>query len=73
MDSADERLEILDSIINMDITVDDLRRILMLFRFAKYQMESEDESHLDINDEVLMRWLENLYDETLKIEGFNCF
>ena len=73
MDLADKRLEILDSIINMDITVDDLRRILMLFRFAKYQMESEDESHLDINDEVLMRWLENLYDETLKIEGFNCF
>ena len=73
MDSADERLEILDSIINMDITVDDLRRILMLFRSVKYQMEYDDESHLDINDEVLMSWLEHLYNKTLKIEGLNCF
>jgi hypothetical protein len=73
MDLADKRLEILDSIINMDITVDDLRRILMLFRSVKYQMESEDESNLDINDEVLMGWLEHLYNETLKIEGINCF
>ena len=73
MDSADNRLEILDRVINLDITVDDLRRILMLFRSVKYQMESEDESNLDINDEVLMGWLEHLYNETLKIEGINCF
>jgi len=65
MDSADNRLEILDSIINMDITVDDFRRILMLFRSVKYRMEHDDESHLDINDEVLMSWLEHLYNETL--------
>ncbi len=65
MDLADKRLEILDSIINMDITVDDLRRILMLFRSVKYRMEYDDENHLDLQDEVLMRWLEHLYIETL--------
>jgi len=65
MDSADNRLEILDRVINLDITVDDLRRILMLFRSVKYRMEYDDENHLDLQDEVLMRWLEHLYIETL--------
>ena len=73
MDSEDKRLEILDSIINMDITVDDLRRILMLFRYVNYQMESEDENHSGFNDEVLRSWLEYLYNESFKTEGINCF
>ena len=73
MDPADKRSEILDSIINMDVTVDDLRRILMLFRYVNYQTEPDDESHHDIHNEVLVSWLEHLYNETLKIEGINCF
>ena len=73
MDSEDKRLEILDNIINMDITLDDLRRILMLFRYVNYQMEPEYESHSDFNDEVFMSWLEHLYNDSLKIEGINCF
>ena len=73
MDLADKRLEALDTVINMDITVDDLRRILMLFRYVKYRMEYDDENHLDLHDEVLMRWLEHLYTESLRIEGINCF
>lgn len=72
MDSEDERLEALDIVINMDITVDDLRRILMLFRYIKYRMEYDDECHLDLHDEVLMRWLEHLYTESLKTEGIIC-
>jgi hypothetical protein len=73
MDSEEKRLEILDSIINMDITVDDLRRILMLFRYVNYQMESDDESNPDFNDEALQSWLEYLYNESLKTEGIVCF
>jgi len=73
MDSEEKRLEILDSIINMDITVGDLRRILMLFRYVNYQMESDDESHPDFNDEALKSWLEYLYNESLKTEGIVCF
>jgi len=73
MDSVDERLEVLDTVINLDITVDDLRRILMLFRYVKYRMEYDDESHLDLQDEVLMRWFEHLYIESLRIEGINSF
>jgi len=73
MDSEDKRLEILDSIINMDITVDDLRRILMLCRYVNYKMESEDENHSGFNDEVLKSWLEYLYNELFKINGINCF
>jgi hypothetical protein len=73
MDLADKRLEALDRVINLDITVDDLRRILMLFRYVKYRMEYDDESNFDLHDEVLMRWLEHLYNESLRIEGINCF
>ena len=73
MDLADNRLEALDAVINVDITVDDLRRILMLFRYVKYRMEYDDESHLDLQDEVLMRWFEHLYIESLRIEGINSF
>lgn len=73
MDSEDKRLEALDAVINLDITVDDLRRILMLFRYVKYRMEYDDESHFDLHDEVLMRWFEHLYIESLRIEGINCF
>jgi hypothetical protein len=73
MDAEYERLEALDIVINMDITVDDLRRILMLFRYIKYRMEYDDECHLDLRDEVLMRWLEHLYTESLRTEGINCF
>jgi hypothetical protein len=73
MDAEYERLEALDTVINMDITVDDLRRILMLFRYVKYRMEYDDENHLDLHDEVLMRWFEHLYTESLRTEGINCF
>ncbi len=57
----------------MDITVGDLRSILMLLKYVNYQRESEDESHSDFNDEALISWLEYLYNESLKTEGINCF
>jgi len=57
----------------MNITVGDLRSILMLLKYVNYQRESEDESHSDFNDEALKSWLEYLYNESLKTEGINCF
>jgi hypothetical protein len=72
MDLADKRLEILDKVIRLDLTVDDLRRILMLFKYVKYRMQGDDENHFDLYDEVLMRGLENQYSESLRMEGISC-
>ena len=73
MDAEDKRLETLDRVINLDITVDDLRRIIMLFRYVKDRMEYDDGRHIDLQDEVLMRWFEHMYIESLRIEGINSF
>ena len=73
MDTIDERLEALDRIIKLNITIDDLRRIIMLFRYINHQMEYNDESHIDLHDKLLMRWFEHIYDESLKKEGITCF
>ena len=68
MDSADKRSEILDSIINMDINVNDLKRILMIIGHVNYQIESEYEHHSFFNEEALKSWLEYLYNEPLEME-----
>ncbi|UCB44428.1 MAG: hypothetical protein JSV25_09395 [Spirochaetota bacterium] len=73
MDLYDKRLEILDKVIKLELTVDDLRRILMIFRFFKYRMETDGENQFDLYDEVLMKWLEYQYNDSLKMEGINCF
>ena len=68
MDSMDKRLEILDSIINMDININDLRRTLMIFKYVNYQIEYECEHHSNFNEEALKSWLEYIYNKSLKIE-----
>ena len=73
MDLPDQRLEILDKVIKLELTVDDLRRVLMTFRFVKYRMEIDGENQFDLYDEVLIKWLEHQYNDSLKMEGINCF
>ena len=73
MDLPDKKLEILDKVIKLELTVDDLRRILMIFRFLKYRMEIDGENQFDLYDEVLMKWLEHQYNDSLEMEGINCF
>ena len=73
MELSDKRLEILDKVIKLELTVDDLRRILMIFKFLKYRMEIDGENQFDLYDEVLMKWLEHQYNDSLKMEGINCF
>ena len=71
MDLIDKRLEILDKVIRLDLTVDDLRRILMLFRYVKYRMQGDVENSFGLYDDLLMRGLENQYSEFLRMEGIN--
>jgi hypothetical protein len=72
MDLTNKRLEILDKVIRLDLTVDDLRRILMLFRYIKYQMQGDVENSFGLYDDLLIRGLENQYSEFLRMEGINC-
>ena len=73
MDLPDKGLEILDKVIKLELTVDNLRRILTIFRFVKYQMEIDGANQFDLYDEVLMKWLEHQYNDSLEMEGINCF
>jgi hypothetical protein len=72
MDLTDTKLKVLDKVIKLDLSVDDLRRILMSFRFVKYRKEIDGNSHFDIYDEVLMSWLEHQYRDSLRMEGISC-
>ena len=72
MGLVDKRLEILNKVIRLDLTVDDLRRILMLFRYIKYRMQGDIENSFGLEDDLLIRGLENQYNEFLRMEGINC-
>ena len=72
MDLTDRKLKVLDKVIKLDLSVDDLRRILMSFRFVKYRTEIDGDSPFDIHDEVLMSWLERQYRDSLRLEVITC-
>jgi hypothetical protein len=71
MDLFDKRLEILDDIFLIELTVDDLRRILKVFEFVKYQMELDGEMYLDCYDRELKNRLERKYGVLLKKGNIN--
>jgi hypothetical protein len=71
MDLLDKRLEILDDIFLIELTVDDLRRILKVFEFVKYQMELDGEMYLDCYDKELQNRLERKYCILLKKGNLN--
>jgi hypothetical protein len=71
MDLFDKRLEILDDIFLIELTVDDLRRILKVFEFVKYQMELDGEMYLDCYDKELQNRLERKYCILLKKGNLN--
>ena len=61
MDLLDKKLDILDNIFLIALTVDDLRRIMKLFSFVEYQMELDGETNLDWYDKDLKNRLEKKY------------
>ena len=72
MDLIDEKLNILDDIFMTALTVDDLRRIIKVFGFVEYQMESDGETYLDWYDKDLKTRLEKKYRIVSEKGGFHC-
>ena len=58
-------LELLDTKVNLDFSVDDLRMILNCFRAVEYQMKLDDEPYLDADAFARKNRLENEYRSSL--------
>ena len=54
-------LELLDTRVNLDLSLDDLRMVLNCFRAVEYQMKLDDEPYLDSDAFALKKRLENEY------------
>jgi hypothetical protein len=73
MDLLERRLHILDDIYKIELTVDDLRRIMKAFCFVAYKMELDGERYLDRYDKDLMDRLDKKYRVLLFENGIDCF
>lgn len=72
MDLLEKKLHFLDYICNIELTVDDLRRIMKAFCFVAYKMELDGEMYLDRYDKDLMDKLDKKYRVLLHEYGFDC-
>ena len=72
MDLLEKKLNILDYMCKLELTVDDLRRIMKAFSFVAYKMEIDGETYLDSYDKDLMLKLDEKYRVLLKRCGINC-
>jgi hypothetical protein len=70
--ATDRKLSLLDEDCMLDITVDDLRRLLNLFRFVEQKMEDERYPYMDWGDLDLQLRLQERYQGILKEEGIRC-
>lgn len=62
-------LELLDTRVQLDLSLDDLRMILGCFRSVEYQMQVDDEPYLDEDGLTLKNRLERKYTAVLKEIG----
>ena len=69
MDLLEKKLNILDDIYELELSVDDLRRIMRAFSFVAYKMELDGEMYLDLYDQDLMNRLDNNYRSLLHESG----
>ncbi len=58
---TERRLDLLDTRLQLNLSLDDLRIILNCFRGIEYQMEIDDEPYLDEDGIVLKDRLEDKY------------
>lgn len=72
MHATDRTLSLLEEDCMLDITVDDLRRLLNLFRFVEQKMEDEQYPYMDWGDLDLQLRLQERYQGILKGEGISC-
>jgi hypothetical protein len=72
MKTIDRRLSLLDYKLTMELSVDDLRRILNLFKFVELKMEDDDYPYMDWSDVELQMRLQDQYHQILKSEGIGC-
>ena len=73
MKLIERKLHILEDVCNIELTVDDLRRIMKAFSFVAYKMELDGESYLDRYDKDLMTKLDKKYRVLLHEGGIDCF
>ena len=72
IDLIDKKLDILDDILILKLSVDDLRRIMKVFGFVEYRMELEGEMYLDWYDKDLMNRLNKTYRVLLQEGEIEC-
>ncbi len=72
MHAIDRKLCLLDESCTLDISIDDLRRLLNLFRFVEQKMEDDEAPYLDWGDLDLQLRLDERYRSILKEEGIGC-
>ena len=66
LDEEEKRLQLLDEKVSLRLSLDDLRRILLLFKAVTYLMAQDDEPYLDAGCHDLESRLDTLYNATLK-------
>ena len=62
---TEDRLDLLDARLDMNLSLNDLRILVGSFRALEYQMGLEDTSYLDADGLALKRRLEEAYRSTL--------
>ena len=63
------RLELLDTRVQLDLSLDELRIILNCFRAVEYQMKIDDEPYLDADGFALKSRIENKYESAVDSFG----
>ena len=67
--SVDQKLELLDTRVKLNISINDLRLIVNCFRAIEYQMKLDDEPYLDEEGQSLAARLKATYGLALKKLG----
>ncbi len=68
---ADRKLDLLDTRVKLNISINDLRIVVNSFRALAYQMELEDEPYLDADGLRLKERLESTYKASLARLGIH--
>ena len=65
----DEKLELLETRLKLNLSLNDLRLIVNCFRAIEYQMKLDDEPYLDEEGEALSERLKATYGQALRQLG----
>jgi hypothetical protein len=67
--AVDNRVDLLDSRVNVSMSVNDLRILANCFRALEYQGRVDDESYLDADAQALKGRVESAYQASLRRLG----